>query len=244
MPKFTFFRKLLWKYGLKKVLYIFCPTIETKRNLEELFPDYKFKFKLLRDPIINTKEILKKKKDINNLIEKKYFLSIGRLTRQKNYILLLRLIKNLHKFDINRKFVIIGEGEERLKLLKYIKENNLENFVKLIGYKKNIFPYLRDCEALISSSLWEDPGFTIVEAGYCGIPIISSNCPNGPKEILMNGKGGYLFKSNSIEEFQKSLEAFLNDDKESINKKRILTKKISKQFTIFNHYQNLLKSIN
>ena len=171
-------------------------------------------------------------------------MSIGRLTRQKNYILLLRLIKNLHKFDINRKFVIIGEGEERLKLLKYIKENNLENFVKLIGYKKNIFPYLRDCEALISSSLWEDPGFTIVEAGYCGIPIISSNCPNGPKEILMNGKGGYLFKSNSIEEFQKSLEAFLNDDKESINKKRILTKKISKQFTIFNHYQNLLKSIN
>ena len=60
----------------------------------------------------------------------------------------------------------------------------------------------------------------------------------------MNGKGGYLFKSNSIEEFQKSLEAFLNDDKESINKKRILTKKISKQFTRFNHYQNLLKSIN
>ena len=244
LPKFTIFRKILWNFGLKKIKYIFCPTIDTKKNLEELFPNYTSKFKLLRDPIINTKEILLKKKDNNDLVEKNYFLSIGRLTKQKNYMLLLKLINILHKFGINRKFIIIGEGEDKLNLLKYIKENNLEKFVELIGYKKNIFPYLRDCEALISPSLWEDPGFTIIEAGYCGIPIISSNCPNGPREILMNGEGGYLFKSNSIKDFQETFNRFLNDDKELINKKRILTKKISKEFTIFSHYKNLLKSIN
>ena len=73
---------------------------------------------------------------------KKYFLSIGRLTKQKNYILLLKLIKNLKHEEINeKKFVIIGEGEEKLSLLRYIKENNLEKSVKLIGYKKNVFKW-------------------------------------------------------------------------------------------------------
>ena len=74
----------------------------------------------------------------------------------------MSLIKKLKHEKFNKKFIIIGEGEEKINLLKYIKENNLEKLVKLIGYKKNIFPYLRDCEALISTSLWEDPGFT-----YC-----------------------------------------------------------------------------
>tara|TARA_Y200000002_G_scaffold373777_1_gene373447 strand:- start:78 stop:1217 length:1140 start_codon:yes stop_codon:yes gene_type:complete len=244
LPKFTILRKLLWNYGLRKVKYVFCSTIETKKNLMKLFPNYKLRIRLVREPIINTKEILKKKGQINDLGEKEYFLSIGRLTKQKNYILLLKLIKNLNQKNIIKKFIIIGEGEEKFNLLKYIKENNLENFVQLIGYKKNVFPYLRDSNALISTSLWEDPGFTIIEAGYCDIPVISSNCPNGPEEILNNGEGGYLFKSNSIKDFQEIFEVFLNDKKELINKKKILTKKMSKEFTIFSHYKNFLKNIN
>jgi len=245
LPKFTFFRKLLWRLSLSKVKYVFCSSTDTKKNLETLFPFYKKKIKLVREPIINVKEILNKKKENNDLEEKKYFLSIGRLTKQKNYVLLLKLIKNLKHEEINeKKFVIIGEGEEKLSLLRYIKENNLENSVKLIGYKKNIFPYLRDCDALISTSLWEDPGFTIIEAGFCNIPVISSNCPNGPSEILKNGEGGYLFKSNSIKDFQKAFEKLLSDDKDSLKRKKILTKKMSKEFTIFNHYKDFLKNIN
>ncbi len=244
LPKFTFLRKLLWNYSLEKVKYVFCSTIDTKKNLEKLFPNYKFKIRLVREPIINVEEILNKKKEINDLKEKKYFLSIGRLTKQKNYILLLELIKNLKHTNTNKKFIIVGEGEEQLNLLKYIQENDLEDLVKLIGYKKNIFPYLRDCVALISTSLWEDPGFTIIEAGYCDIPVISSNCPNGPREILSNGDGGYLFKSNSIKDFQETFKKFLNDEKKSIEKKKIIAKKVSKEFTIFNHYKNFLKNIN
>ncbi len=244
LPRFTFFRKLLWSFALKRVKYIFCSTVDTKRNLELLFPSCKTKIRLVREPIINIEEILNKKRKNNDLKEKEYFLSIGRLTKQKNYILLLKLIKNLKHEKINNKFIIIGEGEEKLNLLKYIKENNLEESVKLLGYKENIFPYLRDCNALISTSLWEDPGFTIIEAGYCGIPIISSDCPNGPREILDNGEGGYLFKSNSIENFQEIFKKFFNDEKESIEKKKILTKKMSREFTLFNHYKNFLKNIN
>lgn len=244
LPKFNFFRKLLWNNAIKNIKLIYCPTIDTRKNMETMFPKYKSKFKLLRDPIISIEEILNKQQEINEIDEKDYFLSIGRLTKQKNYILLLKLVKYLTKQNINKRFIIIGEGEEKAKLLKYINENNLNNFVKLIGYKKNIFSYLKYSNALISTSLWEDPGFTIIEAAYCGIPIISSNCPNGPKEILDNGNGGYLFNTNSIEDLINVFNSFLIDDKKEILKKRILTKKISAEFTLFSHYKNFKKTIN
>ena len=61
---------------------------------------------------------------------------------------------------------------------------------------------------------------------------------------MSNGDGGYLFKSNSIKDFQETFKKFLNDEKKSIEKKKIIAKKVSKEFTIFNHYKNFLKNIN
>ena len=63
LPKFNFFRKLLWDNAIKNIKLIYCPTIDTRKNMETMFPKYKSKFKLLRDPIISIKEILNKKKD-------------------------------------------------------------------------------------------------------------------------------------------------------------------------------------
>jgi len=73
----------------------------------------------------------------------------------------------------------------------------LKNNIILLGYKENIFKYLKDARAFLLTSLWEDPGFVLVESAYCNIPIISSDCKNGPEEFLNYGKGGMLFKSNS-----------------------------------------------
>ena len=61
-------------------------------------------------------------------------------------------------------------------------------------------------EALVLTSLWEDPGFVIVEAGYNNCQVVSSNCPNGPMEII-NKDGGYLFKSNSKIDFLKTIKS-------------------------------------
>jgi len=246
LPKFTFFRKLIWKYGINYVDYVCCPTIDTKKNLESKFPKHRSKFKILRDPIISVSEILNlKNKDKSNLsLNNDYFVSIGRLTKQKNHILLLNLILSLSKRGIYKKILIIGDGEEKNNLIKFIKTNNLQNLIKLLGYKSNVYPYLINSKALISTSLWEDPGFTIIEAAFCNTTVISSDCPNGPKEILNNNEGGYLFKSNSLDDFQKVFHKYLGDGEKKINKKKIIIKKISKDFTLFNHYKNLIKTIN
>ena len=63
-----------------------------------------------------------------------------------------------------------------------------------MGFSENIFSYMKKADAFILSSLWEDPGFVLIEAAFCNLFIISSDCKNGPKEILLNGKGGILFK--------------------------------------------------
>ena len=68
-----------------------------------------------------------------------------------------------------------------------------------MGYQDNVYKYLFNNVILfILTSKWEDPGFVLIEAAICRSLILSSNCPNGPKEFLKNGMGGYLFKNDSL----------------------------------------------
>ena len=77
----------------------------------------------------------------------------------------------------------------------------------------------------ILPSLWEDPGFVLVEAGYMNLTILSSDCPNGPKELLNNQKNGFLFKTNSIKNFIENFECIENSNKNMIEEKKISFKK-------------------
>ena len=79
----------------------------------------------------------------------------------------------------------------------------------------------KKCEAFVLTSLWEDPGFVLIEAAYNNTSIISSNCPNGPEEIV-GYDGGYLFNSNSKEDFIKIFNNFTNDsEKIKFQKKKL-----------------------
>ena len=69
---------------------------------------------------------------------------------------------------------------------------------------------MRSADVFILSSLWEEIGFVIVEAAFNNLFIISSDCPNGPKEFLENGKNGILFKNNSKNELFNNFNNFLN----------------------------------
>ena len=70
--------------------------------------------------------------------------------------------------------------------------------------------------------------------------IISSDCPNGPKEILANGNAGYLFQSNKKNELAKMIQKFDKQEK-TLNKMRIHAKKNSSKYSLFRHYLNLNK---
>ena len=129
------------------------------------------------------------------------------------------------------KLFIIGSGEEKYNLKKIITNLELKNNVELLGYVKNIFPILSKSKCFILSSLWEDPGF-IVEAAALNTPIISSDCKNGPYEILTEVKVVILYKTNNEKDFLKKFDEYKNDTKEINFRKNYSKKKYQKFYII------------
>ena len=249
LPKLNFFRKYLWKISLKKIALVTTPTVSTLKDFERYKIINNEKIMVLRDPIIINKEIcLKKNESIEfaekNLIKNNYFLSIGRLSKQKNFSFLIKNIKHFLENDPLLKLVIIGTGEQKDKLAQQIKNYNIEEKIILLGFKTNVFKYFKNCKALILSSLWEDPGFVILEAAYSNVPVISSNCPNGPEEILNGGKYGFLFKNNCDSDFKSKVNEFLNCSNDELKDKKINAKKQSKKFSLFYHAKEIKKILN
>tara|TARA_B110000037_G_scaffold222531_1_gene297834 strand:+ start:1823 stop:2983 length:1161 start_codon:yes stop_codon:yes gene_type:complete len=244
-PKLSKLRFFIWKLTLKKILFITCPTIATKNNLLKLNVADNKRLFLLYDPIIHSKTIILEKRNNSKKIDvnfKDYFMAAGRLTKQKNFLFLIDAFKDFNK-DGQQKLVILGDGEEKKNLNKYIQDNNLERSVYLLGYKENIFKYFEKAKCFILSSLWEDPGFVIIEASYMNSFVISSDCKNGPNEILDNGNNGILYETNNKKALVESLKKYKNmSEQEIFNKKKLLKNKI-KDFTIFNHYKELIKII-
>ena len=166
-----------------------------------------------------------------------FYLAIGRLTKQKNFLFLCKCFNHLIKKNPKLNLFIIGDGENYNLINKYIKKNNLSQNIKLLGYKENIFPYLKKSKGFILSSLWEDPGFVLIEAAFCRVPIYSSDSRPGPFEIIKDNVNGTLFKNNNETSFLKNFGIFL---KNSQNKEIILNNlKCTKKFSVFNHYQKL-----
>ena len=86
----------------------------------------------------------------------------------------------------------------------------------------------------------EDPGFVLIEAAYANTLIISSNCNNGPKEIIEDNQNGFLFKSNDKSDFLRIFEG-LEKFQKKIFTKKLNAKKMSRNFSLFNHYLELKK---
>ena len=240
LPKLNFFRRTLWKISDKFLYRVTCPTEETKINLIKQGIFNKNKIFLVRDPVIQISKILQKKKESIENKYKNYILAAGRLTRQKNQILLIKLMTNLVKKDPDIILIILGDGEKKELIKREIKKEELEKNIKLIGYKNNIFKYLKNCKCFISTSLWEDPGFVMIEAAATNCFVISSDCQSGPKEFIGESRG-LLFKNNDHKDLIIKFNEFEKMKVNEIIKRKISAKKHSNKYTIFSHHKELLK---
>lgn len=245
-PKLNFIRKYFWKFNGKNIYKITCPSNDLKSQLMNLNIFEKNKIHFSADPILRIKEFREKILKINKkdlIFKKKYFISVGRLTRQKNFKYLINEFKIFSDKNKDIDLLIFGEGEEKNFLAKLIKKNKLENRIRLMGYTNNIFQYMKKSQAFILSSLWEDPGFVLVEAAMCNTFIISSNCKNGPEELLKKGAGGLLFENNKKGELAKKFNEFLElGDKKK--KMKLITKKNILKYSLYRHFQAFMKILN
>lgn len=114
----------------------------------------------------------------------KIIISMGRLTYQKGQWYMIRAFKQVIKEIPEVRLVILGEGEEKEKLQNLIEQLNMQEYIKLYGFRKNPYQYLKHAKLFIMTSLYEGMSNAILEAMCCGLPIVSSDCLTGVKDIL------------------------------------------------------------
>ena len=242
--KMNILRKILWKLCEKNISLITCPTQATQNDIIKLNLVEKSKVIYLPDPIIEINEIFKQKNNNSTdiKIKQNFFVMIGRYTRQKNHLLAIRCFKELIKKNLDINLIIIGNGELKNEYLTEINYLKLENRIQLVDYQKNIPIYLSKSLGMISSSLWEDPGFVMIEAAACNTFIISSDCLNGPREFV-GSDNGILFNNNNIKSLEKSILKFIGMSDYEIKKKKINAKKKSINFTKLRHFKILSNNL-
>lgn len=118
-------------------------------------------------------------------------LAVGRLTPQKDYPTLIHAFARV-RYVRAAHLVILGEGRQRHKLEKRVHQLGLDADVALLGHVDNPFAWMSRAAVLVLSSAWEGLPGVLIEALACGCPVVSTDCPSGPREILEHGAFGPL----------------------------------------------------
>ena len=216
-------------------------------------PSEGVKKELLNLLLINKKNVIKlyNPMDVKNIIDesnnilnsnffkskKIRFISIGRLTKQKNHEMLIEsmsLIKNA-----NYEFIclIVGKGELKYKLTKLIDEKNLNKNIFIVDHLDDLYSNVKKADIFISTSLWEGMPNNLIEAYIIGTKILATNCEYGPYEILGNSKE--LIKSYNEIDLYNRIVVEIENRNQIIDNKRNL-----KRFEKKNFFDVLFREIN
>lgn len=238
------FKRFIYKKIISMADAVIVNSLEFKKQMI-----YKFNIPVhcIYNPL-NISEIISKskrdKKD-NFFKNKKKFLkiiNIGRLTEQKDQITLLKAA-NLLKNKIKFRLLIIGKGPEKKNLQNYIRQNNLMKHIKINNLKETPYGVMKQADIFILSSKYEGLPNVLLEAITLNKFVISTNCPTGPKEILLNGKGGILVDIGNYEKLSSKIIYYLKN-KTRAKKMLSLSKKNLRRFDYqsnLNKYLNLIK---
>jgi len=138
-------------------------------------------------------------------------LSVGRLTRQKNFPLLLRALSEVNQHQSVR-LIILGEGEDRVALESLRDELRLTSKVQFMGFVDNPFPYFREADLFVLTSLWEGLPTVLIEALAAGAPVIATDCPGGTREIIEATGAGRLVPVDDLEELTRAIREELSPE--------------------------------
>jgi glycosyltransferase involved in cell wall biosynthesis len=135
-------------------------------------------------------------------------LAVGRLTKQKDFPTLIRAFARVRQTR-PAKLLILGEGPDRPALEDLVNQLGLEDDVAMPGFVENPYAYMSRASLYILSSRWEGLPTVLIEALYCGPPIIATDCPSGPREILADGQHGLLIPVGDVTALTQAIEAGL-----------------------------------
>jgi glycosyltransferase involved in cell wall biosynthesis len=155
---------------------------------------------------------------------------------QKDQETLIRALNEI-KNKLNFEAIIVGKGILKKKILTLINKFRMNKMVKLKNFMENPYPILKQSELFILTSKFEGLPNVLLESIVLKKNIISSDCETGPKEILDDGKGGTLFKTNDYKDLAKKILLFYKNKKKYKKKNKIAYKRLKR----FDYNYNLNK---
>ncbi|MBP3817349.1 MAG: glycosyltransferase [Butyrivibrio sp.] len=213
----TIVSRILHKYFFIPLFYNIVNTVVVVSNgsRENIRRYLKGKKKIIT--IYNPIQIDRIKELAKNKVEfihnEPILISVGRLERQKNFQELIKIHKNIIDKGIKHSVIILGEGTLKQDLKNAIKEYGVDDSFKLLGFKENPYKYIASADAFVQCSLFEGLPTVLIESLALHIPVIAYDCPNGPSEILSNGKYGVLVPYLKSDCLENAIYDFLKDDR-------------------------------
>lgn len=205
---------LLYRFLFNRADFIVVPSVDMKKDLLKEFNTSQDKIRIIYNPVDLDKIKKLKKEEIEDSRIKacqSYIVAVGRLEGVKGYTYLLEAYSRIYK-KIDEKLVILGTGEDEEKLRSLASKLGIRDHVVFMGFQKNPYKFMNRASIFVLSSLLEGFPNVILEAMACGVPVISTDCLSGPREIITSGQSGILVPPANAEALSKAMLSLLRDE--------------------------------
>jgi glycosyltransferase involved in cell wall biosynthesis len=213
--KYSYIKYLLMKIAYSNADNIIVISKGIKKTLNKDFNIPMDKITVIYNPIDLDNIVamsLEEPVGSNNVFEEaQIVIGVGRLTKQKNFSLLIRSFAIVKSKMPGIKLVILGQGELLAKLVLLVEELELDGCVHFPGFIKNPFSWVARSSVFVLSSDWEGFGNVITESMACRTPVVATDCPSGPAEIIQDDTLGIVVPMNNEQAMAAAIFKLLND---------------------------------
>lgn len=208
----------LYKYLYPKADYIIAQCKEMKKDIIHSFSIDERKIRYIYNPL-DIQKIIDNREDKNPYrSNEKNLISVGRLTYQKGFDILIDAFKIINEKFPSTHLTILGDGDLKEELKNKAKKLNISGKISFISFKENPYPYYYYADTYILSSRWEGFPNTLLEALACGTKVVATDCKSGPREILGNSEYGILVKEGDHLSLAEGISKSISEEKKKINR--------------------------
>jgi len=219
----------LYRQTFKLANHVIVPSEGIKNMMVKYFNILENKVKIIPHPLPVAKITQMANEPLEpNFTDKKYILAVGRLTEAKGYQYLLKAYKII-SLTAPHYLVILGIGEKKEMLQTLTDDLGLSDRIIFAGFQKNPYKYMKNAELFVLSSLWESFAIVLSEAMLCGVPVISTDCPSGPAELIRHEVNGLLVKPCDINALVNAMNRLLTNKHKA---EKFRTEGLKKAYTL------------
>lgn len=207
IAKFVLKTLVNWTYPIAQ--QVVCVSKGVEADFREYYGYKKNNLSTIYNPVLDDTYFEKLKAPVTHKFlngDHKVILAVGRLTEAKNFGFLIRSFKALHDQHPETRLLILGEGELRAEFESLVADLGLKDVVDLPGFDANPYAYFKYASLFVLSSNWEGLPGVLIQALASKVKVVSTNCPSGPMEILMNSKFGLLVECNDIDGMSRAMQ--------------------------------------